>query len=204
MKRSASLPALLPGLLLAVGCQVTVRDADPPDPEGPTAPAATAQPTAQPTSSGGGLSDADKDALQKKLAGQKICTQMGCIDGYTLEVSPAAWPKGKYVLSLEADGKRSTCEATLPLPACDKGRAVTCKGDVEVLVGESGCALPPEQQGLGPLTFKGAPAKVSVAITRGGKEVGKGTFTPTYKTVQPNGPDCAPTCKHGTDSLTIK
>lgn len=128
---------------------------------------------------------------------------MGCVDGLHVELE-GPQPKGAYEIAVEADGKRATCRVSLPLPACDKGPAVQCKGDVEVMIGEKGCALPPDQHGFGPLNFKGAAANVKVSVKRAGKEVGAGTFSPTYRTVQPNGPNCPPTCKQARDKITVK
>jgi hypothetical protein len=93
---------------------------------------------------------------------------------------------------------------TLPLPPCEKGAATVCKGDVAVLVGERGCALDPAAHGFGPLTFKGAPARVRVAVRKGSAELGAATFTPTYRKVQPNGEGCGPVCQHATERLELK
>ena len=178
-------------------CQVTTKEPASPEPE--PEPTASETPTS-PSDASGKPSEGD---MLEKLKGQKICTEKGCLDGLHVEVDPQVWPKGRYQLEIEADGKKSTCEATLPLPACGT-RAVTCKGDVEVMVGESGCALPPEQQGLGPFNFKGKPSKVSIRVKRDGKEVGKAGLSPAYKTVQPNGPDCPPKCEQASDKIAIK
>lgn len=189
-------------LTLAISaCQVTTREPATPEPKPEPDPTAPALPSPDP--SGDPSARPSESEMLDRLKGQKICTEMGCIDGFHVDVEPQAWAKGQYKLVIEADGKKSTCEATLPLPACGK-QAVSCKGDVQVMIGESGCALPPDQQGLGPFNFKGAPAKVSITVSRGGKEVGKGTFSPTYKQVQPNGPSCPPTCNHASDKITIK
>jgi len=203
MKLGAHLVALV-SLVLAA-CQVNVREGETPEPEpdpaaepqqgGPDTPVSPADPapTGKPS----------KDEMLDRLKGQKACTQMGCIDGFTVDVEPQVWPHGQYKFTIAADDRNTICEGALPLPACGKP-ALTCKGDVEVMVGESGCALPPAQHGFGGFTFKGAPAKVSIAITRGGKEVAKAAYTPAYKKVQPNGPECGPTCNHASDKLTVK
>lgn len=185
-------------------CQVNVKDTQTPEPEEiepePTSTAAQPEPTAPPAAQ----PTAEADGKLDKLKGQKICTQMGCMDGFHVDVEPQAWAKGKYKLVISADDKTTTCEGSLPLPACDKGKALACKGDVEVMIGESGCALPPEQQGFGPFNFRGNPKQVKIAISRGGKEVAKSEFSPAYKTVQPNGPECGPTCNSASEKMTVK
>jgi hypothetical protein len=195
-------PRALCAIALFVGlaaCQITTTEPVSPEPE--PEPAATQAPA--PVATSAASTKPSEGDLLDKLKNEKVCTEMGCVDGFHVGVDPEVWPKGRYQLELEADGKKSTCEASLPLPACGK-KAVSCKGDVEVMIGESGCALPPEQHGLGPFTFKGKPAKVAITVKRGGKEVGKASFSPAYKTVQPNGPSCPPTCEHATDKITVK
>ena len=135
----------------------------------------------------------------------RVCTQMGCLDGLHVELAPSAGlGAGTYAIELEADAAKGSCEVTLPLPPCDKGPATVCKGDVAVLVGESGCALDPAAQGFGPLTFKGTPARVRVVVRKGTAELGAATFTPTYRKVQPNGQGCGPVCQHATERLELK
>jgi hypothetical protein len=200
--------ALLVALALCA-CQVNVREGETPEPEpdpaaepqqaGPDTPVSPADPPGTPDPS----SKPSTGEMLDKLKGQKVCTQMGCIDGFHVDVEPQVWPKGRYKFTIAADDRNMICEGSLPLPACGK-QALACKGDVEVMIAESGCALPPEQHGFGGFTFKGAPAKVSITIARGGKEVAKGTYTPAYKKVQPNGPECQPTCNHASDKLTVK
>jgi hypothetical protein len=203
MKTALAVSVLAAGLLGA--CQVTVKDSGSlePEPEDnepaptstaaePPAPVASTEPTGAPS-----------DTLDK-LKGKKICTEMGCIDGFNVEVEAKAWPKGKYKIVVTADDKSTTCEGALPLPACDKGKALTCKGDVKVMVSENGCALPPDQHGFGPFNFMGTPKKVGIAISREGKSVAKADFQPAFKTVQPNGPECGPTCNFASDKMTVK
>ena len=205
MRPALAVSVLVAGLLgagLLGACQVTVKDSHSAEPEPEDNEPATTATAAEPpapvpsTEPTGGLID--------KIKGQKICTEMGCIDGFNVELEPKAWPKGKYKIVVTADDKSTTCEGALPLPACDKGKALTCKGDVKVMVAESGCALPPDQQAFGPFNFMGTPKKVGIAISRDGKSVAKADFQPAYKTVQPNGPECAPTCNFASDKMTVK
>ncbi len=200
MRTALAVTVLVAGFVGA--CQVNVKDSETPEPgdnePAPTSTAADPAPTAAPTTS------AQPTDTLDKIKGQKICTEMGCIDGFNVEVEPKAWPKGKYKILVTADDKSTVCEGALPLPACDKGKALTCKGDVKVMVTESGCALPPAEQGFGPVNFMGAPKKVRIVVSRDGKEVGKADFEPGYKKVQPNGPECGPTCNFAADKMTVK
>lgn len=202
MRTALAVSVLVTGFFGA--CQVTVKDTQTPEPEEtepePTSTAAQPEPTAAPSAEPASETTGKPDQLQ----GQKVCTQMGCVDGFNVELEPKAWPKGKYKFVVTADDKSTVCEGALPLPACDKGNALTCKGDVKVMIAESGCALPPDQQGFGPINFMGAPKKVRVVVSRDGKGAGKADFEPGYKKVQPNGPECGPTCNFASDKMTVK
>lgn len=130
----------------------------------------------------------------------KSCTTIGCVNGYTLDFEASSWAQGKYTVELTVDGKAGTCEATLPLDASSKS---TCTLP-EVQMGLSGSALPAGQQGLVGLMFTSQPAKVEVAVKLDGAVVGQpASFTPAYKTSQPNGPECGPTCTNASDKLKL-
>ncbi len=130
------------------------------------------------------------------------CTAMACLDGLRIELAPAAgtWGKGSYTFEVVTPAGTTTCEGSLPLPACDAGAALRCSGP-PVSIGESGCALPAEQQGFASLELNEGPATFAVTIRKDGAELAKQTFTPAYRTVSPNGPQCGPTCRQASDTL---
>lgn len=128
------------------------------------------------------------------------CTALGCQNGYSLDLSAAAWPAGTYLVELVVDGQKGTCEATLPLT--EASRAVCSLPGVRLEL--SGSALPPAQHALAALAWSGSPAKVDVTVKVNGATLGKpASFTPAYRTTQPNGPRCEPTCSSAHDRLSL-
>ena len=128
--------------------------------------------------------------------GGKVCTQMGCINGLHVNLAKVTpWTAGNYTFAFELDGAPVTCTGALPLPACDQGAALRCDVEGKVQIGESGCALPPEQHGFSDIQISGAPAKVKLTITREDQQLHSGELAPTYVTSRPNGPGCEPECR---------
>lgn len=131
-----------------------------------------------------------------KDPGGKMCTLIGCINGLHLNLAKVTpWTAGNYSFAFDLDGTAVTCTGALPLPACDKGAALRCDVEGKVQIGESGCALPPEQHGFSDIQILGEPAKVKLTITRDDQQLHSGELTPTYVTSRPNGPDCEPECR---------
>lgn len=127
------------------------------------------------------------------------CTLIGCADGFSVTVaSTGTWKAGTYVVTVVADGVTTTCSAAFPLT----GAAAQCTGS-GVVVGLSGSALPAEQQSIANVALSSTPKSVKVEIARDGAPLGSQTFTPTYKTTQPNGPKCEPTCTQASDTLAV-
>jgi hypothetical protein len=67
------------------------------------------------------------------------------------------------------------------------------------LVGYAGYGIP-DEVGIGYPLIEDT---VAVSVKRDGIPVGNATFVPAYKTIQPNGPECGPTCRIGEDSLFV-
>jgi hypothetical protein len=126
----------------------------------------------------------------------KACTLIGC--GVPFEVTfttaSGAWAAGTYDVSVTADGDTGTCTVTLPFASCQTSSTV-CTGTRKWDATESGCALPADQHSIAGIVFRQAtPANVHVVISRGGQPLADGTFTPVYKSSEPNGPGCGDTC----------
>ena len=140
-----------------------------------------------------------------KDPGGKMCTMIGCINGVHLNLAkPTPWTAGNYTFALELDGAAVTCTGALPLPACDKGNALRCDVEGKVQIGESGCALPPEQHGFSDIQILGEPARVKLTIKHEDQQLHSGELTPTYVTSRPNGPDCEPVCTQAkSDTLPV-
>jgi hypothetical protein len=134
----------------------------------------------------------------------RACTEIGCVDGLHVELTPGSrWPAGRYRIDVEADGAAQSCEAVLPLKACDAGPSAQCSGAALATIGESGCALPPADHGLSDINFSGAPKRVHVRITRDGAAIADKDISPTYKRLQPNGPGCEPVCSSASEGIAL-
>jgi hypothetical protein len=80
------------------------------------------------------------------------------------------------------------------------GRCVTessCNAGYLVGYAEYGI---PEEVGIGYPLIEDT---LAVSVERDGILVADTTFIPIYTTFQPNGPDCGPTCRFGSDSLYV-
>jgi hypothetical protein len=128
---------------------------------------------------------------------------------------PAAY--GTYTIDVTADGAARSCTLVLTAEAFSGGRLVSgdCSSGVEVLVGPSlkcdaakdGAPAETNDSTSCPLvefiTLAASPASVHVTQSLGGVVVLDQTVMPAYQVAQPNGPDCAPTCRVGGASWTI-
>ena len=128
------------------------------------------------------------------------CTEIGCVNGYQITLSSASpWKAGKYTVEVVSDGVTTTCTATLPLTSTSTAE---CTG-AGVQIGLSGSMLPAEQQSLSDILLASTPRAVKITVSRDGAQLVTKDFTPKYKTSQPNGPDCEPTCTSATDMLGL-
>lgn len=131
------------------------------------------------------------------------CTEIGCQNGLHLTWDQGPWKPGPYTIEVTLDGTKVTCEGKLPLPACDAGPGFKCTPGASLRLGESGCALPPEQHGLGGIDIDTMPAQVRIVVRRDGVEVGAQEITPKYQESRPNGPQCEPVCRQASATLTL-
>lgn len=135
----------------------------------------------------------------------KACSEMGCDDGLAIElVRPSPWPAGAYRFTLSIDGKAVRCEGALPLPPCDSGPSFHCD-DASLTIAESGCALPPGEHaitGLHSTLTEGSEA--SLLIEHEGSIQATAKLTPSFQTLQPNGPGCEPVCQSASLKLTLR
>ena len=135
---------------------------------------------------------------------QRACTDIGCMNGLNVRVEkPTAWPAGDYEFAFDLDGVAVTCKGSLPLPACDQSPGLTCDPAGRVQVMESGCALPAAQHGWGDIHVDGDPANAKIAIRHGGIVLHESALEPEYRTLQPNGPGCEPTCRSASASISV-
>lgn len=93
---------------------------------------------------------------------QRGCTAMWCLEGYTLNLKAAQWPAGQYTIKIIADDTVHQCQGVLPFNGCGQP-AMTCS-DTQIVIGESGCALPAETHHFNAIQLKQIPQNISVTI----------------------------------------
>lgn len=136
--------------------------------------------------------------------GERACTKIGCENGVRMTLTKATpWVPGTYAFAFELDGEPVECKGALPLQACDAGPSLSCTPDAVVQVGESGCALPPEQHGFSDITVRGEPKQVTLKILHDDKPLASADITPNFLTSQPNGPGCEPICKTASSEVAV-
>jgi hypothetical protein len=138
--------------------------------------------------------------------GTKVCTMIGCVDGLRIDLQAGGgWAPGQYTFEFALDGAPVRCSGALPLRACEDGPSLTCDVPDRVQIGESGCALPPEQHGFGDIYIPSGPAQVELSITRDDQPLlSRVTLSPTYTETQPNGPGCEPICRGAAAQITLQ
>jgi hypothetical protein len=132
------------------------------------------------------------------------CTEIACAPTLKVHFARPAWPAGAYRIEVTADGASDVCEVNVPL-ACNVASSCTGLGGLDVSPEVSGCALDPGLHTILGLAFTySVPASVTVRVVQDERELGKGSFSPSYVTAQPNGPDCPPVCHTATtETLTL-
>jgi hypothetical protein len=142
------------------------------------------------------------DAKFKSTSGAKVCTLIACMDGLNISTFPeSAWPHGKYKFVVNVDDQPVTCTGSLPLLSC-AGRSISCDR-TGVSIGESGCALPADNQSFYGINFTGYPRAVHVDVFYNDVSVASAYYEPSYRYSQPNGPGCDPVCCFASAKLTL-
>lgn len=129
-----------------------------------------------------------------------ICTEMGCIDGLSVAFEPPLMGKGTYTYDVTVDGTAYSCDATIPL----EGSSTVCGTGGVVSIYLSGSELDPGQQSLPGLHVEGTPKSVQIQVHRDKALVADADLSPKYQVVQPNGPDCEPTCHSAAADVATK
>jgi hypothetical protein len=142
------------------------------------------------------LACGDKEEDTGALLG---CTEIGCSDGFTLTLEPVLRSPGAYELTILADGQTITCHTSLPF---DEAALGGCSSQ-EAWIGLNGTALPEDQQSIDSFGLSSTPDEVAVQILRDGALVASNSYRPEWTVVQPNGPDCGPTCTQASDRMSI-
>jgi hypothetical protein len=133
----------------------------------------------------------------------KECTLIGCGPPFEVrfQLAEGKWSPGTYTIRATADGITGSCDQTLPFVSC-QGSSLVCTGTRDWEVESGGCALPPDQQAIYGIVFRATPVAVDVSVSTDDRQLGRGTFTPSYQSSQPNGPGCGDTC-YGAPAATL-
>lgn len=151
---------------------------------------------------------------------RKQCTEMGCVDSFSITTATAdkSWAAGEYALELTVDGAVVPCAYTWTnTPQAGGGGVfVQCSPTVTVSVNPvttcteardgdavSQSCTPVPGQFTQAITIHGTPARVDVVVRRDGTVVGERSFTPAYQTWYPNGEDCEPACQGDTQDWEL-
>jgi hypothetical protein len=128
------------------------------------------------------------------------CTEIGCVDGLEVFFVGTDPGPGVYTVEIDLHGEFIHCQATIPL-GTDGDDGCT---DARVSLFLSGSALEADQQSVDGFfldsTDTGA---VAVTISHDAVQVGYAAFEPDYQTLQPNGPECEPTCSYATREIEL-
>ena len=142
----------------------------------------------------GGCSDGSAPQVQHG------CTQIGCVNGLSVQFSRPLREAGSYTVMLELDGERVSCQSTLPFASCS---AESPCSSSKVILEQSGCALPPSAHEIVGLRVTSTVRTLSLRIQRDGGEIASQNFTPSYIRSAPNGEDCEPICEQASATLVV-
>jgi hypothetical protein len=140
---------------------------------------------------------------------QKTCTLIGCSDALTLNLSLPSGEKPNINVDLMIDGTAVSC------PALGDRPSATCAGNVTSTMVEGQTCTQTQQAGTVTQTctgngifhlrieVPGTPKSVSYTANLNGAVVGQDSLSPTFQSVNPNGPGCDPACKQATADVTL-
>ncbi len=130
----------------------------------------------------------------------EACTQIGCTNGVDVSFVRDAWEPGVYEVELDLHGELITCQATIPLGS-DGSDGCT---DDRVWLYESGSALDTSEQSIDGLFFDSTQeTAIAITVYVERSEIGYAAFEPDFQTLQPNGPECEPTCLYATREIEL-
>jgi hypothetical protein len=123
-----------------------------------------------------------------------VCTEIGCTDGFTLELvaDSEEFTAGVYNVDVELDGEAEECAFEVRM-VCEGGGPCVVNEDCNATYGVSEISI----------LYGGTPGEVTYSITRDGLQIASDSIEPEYQTVQPNGPECPPTCMQATELVSI-
>jgi hypothetical protein len=129
-----------------------------------------------------------------------MCTDVGCQDGLSVRFERDSFEPGVYAVEIDLHGEFIHCQATIPLESdasdgCDDPRAMLYL---------SGSMLAVEEQRVEGFVMEGTDiGAMAVTVTLDGIEIGYAAFEPDYQELQPNGPECEPTCLYAEREIEL-
>jgi len=128
------------------------------------------------------------------------CTGIGCVDGLEVFFSRASYEPGVYTVDIDLHGELIHCQATIPL---DSDTSDGCT-DARVSLFLSGSMLEVSEQSIDGFFLDSADTgAVAVTVSLDDAQIGYAAFEPDYQTLQPNGPECEPTCTYASRDITL-
>ena len=128
------------------------------------------------------------------------CTSMGCVDGLEVFFKRDDYPPGVYTVEPDLHGELIHCQATIPL---DSDASDGCS-DGRVSLFLSGSMLEVSEQSIDGFYLDSVdPSALAVTVSLDGAQIGYAAFEPGYQTLQPNGPECEPTCSYASRDLQL-
>ena len=116
-------------------------------------------------------------------ASDSSCDMVGCTDGLEIRaVSNEPLPDGRYDIALTLGSQSGSCIAFVPTSA----GGTICDASLPVSLHATATAFT--------IRVHADPSVVTVRVDHEQQSVGEADFEPDYRTVQPNGPSCEPTC----------
>ena len=128
------------------------------------------------------------------------CTSIGCTDGLDVQFARDSFEPGVYTVELDLHGEFIHCQATIPL---DSDPADGCD-DPRVMLYLSGSMLAVEEQRVEGLFMDSTDlGAIAVSVSFEAEEIGYAAFEPDYQQLQPNGPECEPTCLYAVREIEL-
>ncbi len=125
------------------------------------------------------------------------CTAIGCTDGAELTFATALVAPGDYVVRVDVDGEPFTCESSIPLV---EGEESACDAP-DVFLMTSGSALSDGHAITGIMVLRAGVTLIDIEVDLDDELIAATWVEPAFETLQPNGPDCEPTCEYAAETV---
>lgn len=119
----------------------------------------------------------------------RSCTLLGCIEGAEVEFRNGSWQPGSYEIEIKTENGRSRCSVEQRKTTSSKA----CEGDLVI-----DSLLP------GSFILTSHPKHIRVRVLKNGKKIDERSFSPTYKTIHPNGEGCPGACEISQERLIME